>query len=159
MFRFSTGKCIKRPTPGLNIKPKMLTTLQLTDFRACTCCCVGSWGTCYSLSCLSLFLDSHVRPGSPGRPTPSCGCTSCSRTSSSGSIWCSSCCSSAKYGGDFSLHESPWRAVWRVIQWTTLSTWAVHLSVTSSALYVHSGAGETEPVRWKKDQKKLKKFI
>lgn len=149
MFKCWAVKCRKRPTPRLNWMPEILMALQPTDFRACTCCCVGSWGTCYPLSCLSLFLDSHVRPGSPGRPTPSCGCPSRSRTSSGGSIWCSSCGSSTKYGGDFSLHERPRRAVWRVIQWTTLSTWAVHLSITSSALYVHSGAGETEPVHWK----------
>lgn len=138
-------KCSKHPTPGFNIRPEMLMTLQPRYFRGRTCCCVGSWGACYSLSCLSLFLDSHVRPGSPGWATPSCGCAGCSRTSSGGGIWCSSCGSSAKYGGDFSLHESPRRAVGRVIQWTALSTWAVHLSITSTALYVHSGARETEP--------------
>lgn len=125
---------------------------QVTDICGPACVCVGSWLLWKRSSRLSLFLDGDVSTSSTGstggsgpgsgrspRPRPAPGSRGSSRCSSC------SCCSSAQYSGDFSLHEGPRGAVGRVIQRTALSAGAVHLSISPSALNVHSGAGEAEP--------------
>lgn len=110
---------------------------------------LGPGVPCKSPSRLSLFLDSYISSGSTGRSTPGRGRTCSSRPGSGPSCRCctrwSSCSSSAQYGGDFSLHESPRGTVGRVIQWTALSAGAVHLSIAPPALDVDSGAGKAEP--------------
>lgn len=121
------------------------------------CGCVRSWFLWKLSSRLSLFLDGDVStsscgstgssgPGPGGGPGPGPRPGRGSRCSSR----CSSCsrCRSAQYGGDLSLHEGPRGTVGRGIQRTALSAGAVHLPITPSALNVHSGAGEAEPVPW-----------